>query len=113
MFCVFFVNLFTQQFPSQLKGVTFSAVTHLCSKWGSSEQSRLNLAAPGSLGSQRGMSVGCKSNVEHCYCWFWVYYTDIALSSVSSHHKHLVFFMFLGFVQKVIPYLKIVFSSSS
>ena len=59
------------------------------------------------------MSAQCKSNVEHCYCWFWVYHIDISLSSVSSQHKQLGFFvfLFLGFFLKVIPYLKTVFFS--
>lgn len=42
----------------------------------------ISLTALCSPGCKRSMSVQCKSNAEHSYSWFYVYYTDISLSLI-------------------------------
>lgn len=109
-FCVFFVNLFPQQFPSLLRGVTFSALTHLCSNWGlfwTTGAQPLSTVFPRTPG-ERVSAVQVK-------------YRALLLLVLGLLHRYfpLLSFQptqaagdfFFYFLKKVIPCLKIVFSS--
>lgn len=96
-FCVFFVNLFTQQFPSLLRGATFSALTHLCSNWGllwTTGAQPLSTVFPRTPEERvRAVQVKCRALLLLVLGLLHRYFP---LSSVSSQHKQLdIFFIFL------------------